>query len=401
MRGNVMVVDDSASNLKLLERVLVEQGLSVRTFLRGAAALAAAKQEPPDLFLLDINMPEMSGYEVCERLKADGPLSGIPVIFLSALSGGEDRVKGFRVGAVDYIPKPFEIREVQARVETHLKLRRAQQVERELLERTLGGAVTALWELVQLTSPVLALRSRAIREIVCWIATRVPTRDPWQCELAATLCLVGCITLPDEVFERGYAGQDLSPDEAQMFRAHPERAARLLSGIPRLEVVAEIIRNQQSSEKDLAAMTTSEFQAVRHAKQGAYILHLALELDRRIHQGVGYRSAVAQLRSLGRFDGAILDALDSYSPTPPNFEVLHLPIGQIRAGMVLAEDVWTNDGRLLILKKGTDLTPTWIERLENFAKARGLQQRLCVRNPRPTGLGSLSKPGHRQSGPGP
>ena len=76
-----MVVDDSASNLKLLERVLVEQGLSVRTFLRGAAVLAAAEQEPPDLVLLDINMPEMSGYEVCERLKADGPLSGIPVIF--------------------------------------------------------------------------------------------------------------------------------------------------------------------------------------------------------------------------------------------------------------------------------------------------------------------------------
>ena len=263
-----MVVDDSASNLKLLERVLVEQGLSVRTFLRGAAALAAAEQGPPDLVLLDINMPEMSGYEVCERLKADGPLSGIPVVFLSALSEAEDRVKGFRVGAVDYIPKPFEIEEVLARVETHLKLRRAHQVERELLERTLGGAVTALWELVQLTSPVLALRSRAIREIVCWIATRVPTRDPWQCELAATLCLVGCIALPDEVFERGYAGQDLSPDEAQMFRAHPERAARLLSGIPRLEVVAEIIRNQQSSEKDLAAMTTSEFgREARKAKR--------------------------------------------------------------------------------------------------------------------------------------
>ena len=105
-----------------------------------------------------------------------------------------------------------------------------------------------LWELVQLTSPVLALRSRAIRDIVLWITKRMGIKDPWQYELAATLCLVGCIALPDEVFERAYCGQDLSPDEDRMFRAHPERAARLLSNIPRLEVVAEIIRGQQGPE---------------------------------------------------------------------------------------------------------------------------------------------------------
>ncbi len=245
-----MIVDDNPANLKLLEDMLRQHGYEVRSFPRGRLALAAADQEPPDLILLDINMPEMNGYEVCEQLKSSTRLSGIPVIFLSALNAIEDKVKGFRSGGVDYISKPFQFEEVQARVETHLKLRRAQQAEHDLLERTLGGAVGTLWELVQLTSPVLALRSRAIRDIVLWITKRMGIKDPWQYELAATLCLVGCIALPDEVFERAYCGQDLSPDEERMFRAHPERAARLLSNIPRLEVVAEIIRGQQKPEAE-------------------------------------------------------------------------------------------------------------------------------------------------------
>jgi DNA-binding response OmpR family regulator len=101
---------------------------------------------------------------------------------------------------VDYVSKPFQFEEVQARVETHLKLRRAQQAERDLLEKTLNGVVSGLCELVQITSPALALRSRAIRDIVRWVTREMGLVNPWQYEVAATLCLVGCITLPDDVF---------------------------------------------------------------------------------------------------------------------------------------------------------------------------------------------------------
>src|SRR6185436_13269643 len=80
----------------------------------------------PDLILLDINMPEMNGYEVCEHLKADDQLKGVPVIFISALTEQLDKVKAFAVGGVDYLTKPFQMEELHARVETHLKLRRLQ-----------------------------------------------------------------------------------------------------------------------------------------------------------------------------------------------------------------------------------------------------------------------------------
>src|SRR5580700_232485 len=85
-QASIMVVDDQPANLKLMESMLKEQGYGVRSFPRGRMALAAAAQNPPDLILLDINMPELTGYEVCERLKSDDKLARIPVIFLSALS---------------------------------------------------------------------------------------------------------------------------------------------------------------------------------------------------------------------------------------------------------------------------------------------------------------------------
>lgn len=126
-RGNVMVVDDQPANLKLLEDMLGSQGYGVRSFPRGRLALAAAAQKPPDLMLLDINMPEMNGYEVCERMKKDRELSRIPVIFLSALDDTGDKVKAFASGGVDYVTKPFQLAEVQARVDTHIQRRRLEQ----------------------------------------------------------------------------------------------------------------------------------------------------------------------------------------------------------------------------------------------------------------------------------
>jgi len=138
---NIMVVDDQPANLRLLEDMLKGRGYKVRSFPRGRLALAAAVQNPPDLFLLDINMPEMNGYELCESLKSNPELSTAPVIFLSALSATEDKVKAFQAGGADYITKPFQLEEVQARVLTHLKLHQLQQtlrLQNDLLEEAVN-----------------------------------------------------------------------------------------------------------------------------------------------------------------------------------------------------------------------------------------------------------------------
>jgi serine phosphatase RsbU (regulator of sigma subunit) len=124
--ASILVVDDAPANLQVLAGMLKDRGYKPRPVPSGKLALLAARKDPPDLILLDINMPEMNGYEVCEHLKADDKLKGIPIIFISGLTESLDKVKAFAFGGVDYITKPFQMEELHARVETHLRLRRLQ-----------------------------------------------------------------------------------------------------------------------------------------------------------------------------------------------------------------------------------------------------------------------------------
>lgn len=105
--ANIMIVDDAPQNLTLLSEMLQKKGYRVFAFPSGELALTAIKKNPPDLMLLDISMPGMNGYEVCARIKADSTIPKFPIIFLSALTDVEDKVKAFHVGGVDYISKPF------------------------------------------------------------------------------------------------------------------------------------------------------------------------------------------------------------------------------------------------------------------------------------------------------
>jgi len=122
---SILVVDDTVENLRLLSRLLSVHGYEIRPVTNGRAALQAVDHDPPDAILLDLNMPDMNGYEVCEALKQREHLRDIPVIFLTAMVGTQDKVKAFEVGGVDYITKPFQVEEVLARVRTHVALRRA------------------------------------------------------------------------------------------------------------------------------------------------------------------------------------------------------------------------------------------------------------------------------------
>ncbi|MFB2917591.1 MULTISPECIES: adenylate/guanylate cyclase domain-containing protein [Aerosakkonema] len=142
-KGNILLVDDTPDNLRLLSSILTERGYAVRKARSGQIALTSVKTALPDLILLDINMPEMDGYEVCSKLKASEQTRDVPVIFISALNEVMDKIKAFAVGGIDYITKPFQAEEVIARVENQLTIARQRlslqertaQLEKEIKAR--------------------------------------------------------------------------------------------------------------------------------------------------------------------------------------------------------------------------------------------------------------------------
>jgi len=122
LQGDILIVDNLPENLRVLSDTLASQGHRVRAVRNGAMALIGVRAAPPDVILLDIRMPEMDVYEVCQQLKADSLTQAIPVIFLSALDETINKARAFAVGGADYITKPFQVPEVLARVQHQLTI---------------------------------------------------------------------------------------------------------------------------------------------------------------------------------------------------------------------------------------------------------------------------------------
>jgi len=188
----VLIVDDSPETLRLLGDLLAAEGYQVRPADSGALALAYAATTTPDLVLLDVRMPGMDGFEVCRRLKNTPATRNVPVLFLSGASETDDRSKGFELGAVDFIPKPFEQHELLARVRTHLELARLRsQLERRVVEKTLDLEVANAQLRVEIAerekaeaalraSEELLARAQEIAHVGSWELNLATNRLTWS-----------------------------------------------------------------------------------------------------------------------------------------------------------------------------------------------------------------------------
>lgn len=152
-KPKILIVDDVPENIYILMGILKDR-YTVMAANNGARALKIVEMEPSiDLILLDIMMPDMDGYTVCKKLKTASTSKEIPVVFISAMSDLLDIIKGFELGAVDYITKPFHPQEVLVRVNTHLELQNAKSDLQTLLSKTLTGSIKVLVEILSFVSP--------------------------------------------------------------------------------------------------------------------------------------------------------------------------------------------------------------------------------------------------------
>ncbi len=184
--GSILVVDDKPDNLRLLSKLFLEHNYNVRLAPNGDRALATIQKEAPDLILLDIMMPGTGGFDVCKQLKADEQTAKIPIIFISALDETSDKVKAFSLGGVDYISKPFQEKEVLARVKTHLSLsflkleleRKNSELQKALSEiKTLHGML-----------PICASCKKIRKEDGSWEQIEVYIRDRSEAEFSHGIC---------------------------------------------------------------------------------------------------------------------------------------------------------------------------------------------------------------------
>ena len=252
--SNVLVVDDAPENLRLLAALLKRGGMIARPVPSGRLAIDAAVADPPDLVLLDVDMPEMSGLDVCRWFKQDERLRSIPVIFISGLQGIEDKVRAFRAGGVDYVSKPFQEEEVLARIRTHLHLRRLQlelasynqQLEQRIAEQVKVVTATQLAtifalaklaeardddtgqhiERVQTFSRVLAEQMREMRQHAS-VLTPSFIENLFR---TASLHDIGKVGVPDAVLLK--PGK-LTPEEFTEMKKHSVLGAHTLGAVLR------------------------------------------------------------------------------------------------------------------------------------------------------------------------
>lgn len=225
MNKKILVCDDEPNNLKIARQVLKEH-YDLMFATSGEKALAAVKEHKPDLILLDIMMPEMSGYEVCSKLKQDKSIAGIPVIFITAMSEEEDEAKGFDAGAVDFIQKPISAPLLLRRVSTHLSLVRANELERSQKQAIfmLGEAGhyndtdtgVHIWR--------MASYARLIAENIGWQKEQAE-----MIEMAAPMHDTGKIGIPDSILK---APRKLTSSEWEVIKEHTTIGFGLLSNSP-------------------------------------------------------------------------------------------------------------------------------------------------------------------------
>ncbi len=374
----VLVVDDTEANVDILVDALGEL-YDVSVAMDGVAALEAVAEEPPDLILLDIMMPEMDGYEVCQRLKGNERYANIPIIFLTALTEISNKTKGFQLGAVDYITKPFEIAEVNARVKTHLKLRLAELELRDLVVKTLGGAIEVLTEILSVANPTAFSRTSRLKRHVSKVMAAFKLTDFWQIRMAAMLSQIGCVIVPPETIEKIFRGEKVLVEEKETYNRHPQIGYELIRKIPRLTEVAEIIARQQELQKETGFQGDDQAQRMIHI--GSRILKLVLEYEKLTYSGKTPSAAMAELKTGEKEYGPKLVEMFSRivesEPEPAHMAVRKLYPKDLTVGMVIAADVFTSNG-IRLIEAGTKINPFLFEILHNSSKTEFREETIQV-----------------------
>lgn len=350
----ILFVDDEPNILSTFTRNL-HKLFNVHGALGPEEGLAAVRQKGPFAVIIsDLKMPVMDGITFLEHVREIHP--DTVRIILSGHGDFDTALDAVNRGSVfRFLTKPCPPETLLAVLREGLKQYRLINAEKELLRGTLLGSIKVLVDVLSLVSPEAFGRSERIRSLVGQLGKRLNEANLWQLDVAAMLCQLGCVGLPEELLEKVMQDKELGKEELQIYRMHPGIGAGLLSNIPRMANVAELIAHQHDAYSPDIPM-------------GARILRVALDYDKLEQQGMNSRDAMATLiarNKENRYDPAILDTLKALLVEQEGGEITLMRIDHLEPGMILAQDLVNAEGTLL-MTKGQPITEYGLKLLKAF-----------------------------------
>lgn len=366
----ILAVDDVEQNLDILVETLSDD-YDVAIALDGPTALEVADQICPDLVLLDIMMPGMDGYEVCEKLKKMPSMRDVPVIFVTAMSDINNEMRGFEVGGEDYITKPYNPAIILARVQTHLNLFTARRSLKDMLDKTLKGSVHLLTDILSLASPAAFGQSSRVRRHVRAMVKELDLPSVWRFELAAMLSQLGCVTLPGETLNEIFLGNAINSTDREAFEEHPQVGAELLMHIPRLETVAQMVARQRDP---IDVFSDTPVEDMDIADLGGQLIRMAVDFDDLSVRGMDTEEVLASMdnKSVQYLPGFMELFSKVVRNTALKMTYREIKANEVSPGMILDQDVISDTGALVV-RKGMEVSSSVyniLKRMGNAGKIR-------------------------------
>ena len=361
-KATILIVDDESSNIDLLQATL-KADYKIKAAINGLKGLEIAKgKHKPDLILLDLKMPGLSGHDVCFELKQDPKTKDIPVIFITASDELRDEAIGLKLGAVDYIIKPFNPLIVKTRIKNHLELQHSRQQLKVALQKTLLGSVRMLTDMLSLANPNAFTRSQRLKKLMRELCKTLEIKDAWRFEVAANLSQVGCSQLPSNILNKYNKGIELSLEDKAIFKAHPKQTASMISHIPHLESCSKMI-------SQLVLLGHADH-VVKSSKTSDVLLQVIISYDELKTQGETTSQALTKLSSY--CPDIIIQAIADVEEKLRQ-QSRPVAISELREGMIVVSAIYTSDDVILI-PQDTPLTNALIKRLnQNWRKWIGDQ----------------------------
>lgn len=327
------------------------------------------------LVISDLRMPVMDGIQFLSRVRELSPDTVRMILTGNAdLQAAIDAVN--RGNIFRFLTKPCEPETLQSAIDSGLHQYRLVRAEKELLEKTLRGAIRILAEVLSLVNPEAYGRASRIARYVSDVGARLGYPKPWQLETAAMLSQIGCIVLPEDSLKKIYRGNELTPEEAQLFAMYPSVGASLIGKIPRMEEISEIIAYQEK-HYDGSGIPKDD-RSGEAIPLGSRILKVVLDFDALEARGLPRAAAMNHMRKRqGAYDPKVLKALEEVLGDEARFEVKELSLHELQLNMIIGDDVLSLKG-VLLTAKGQEITPALLERLKNFAKTVGVKEPIRV-----------------------